>query len=134
MKNKNSYKPVVFCLLFLTALVVSSCRKEVPPTPDKPATTIDLKVDPSFDWKTSKDITLNVIGLKGVSPSIGNSLIIRSSKGETIFRDYLMMDTDYSIKFTVPSTETEVLLVYGSISKSIALTSPTITFTYITEQ
>jgi len=134
MESKINYKPILYLLLLLIAVAISSCRKEELPSPENPVRTKDLKVNPTFDWKTSKDITLNVTGLKEINPETGNTLYIKSSKGETIYRDFLKMNTNYIIKFTVPSTETGVILVYGSITKSIALISGTITFNYIIEQ
>lgn len=123
-------------LLFIVLILVTfaSCKKVDDVTPDKPKSTKDLVVTSTFDWKTSKTITLNVIGLKGVNPAIKNTLYVKSSVGDTVyFKDFLTMNTDYTLNFAVPSTETKVILVYGSKTKTIDLLSNTITFDYIIE-
>lgn len=43
------------------------------------------------------------------------------------------MNTDYTIRFAVPSTETKILITYGSKIKTIDLTTDIITFDYLTE-
>jgi len=91
-------------------------------------------VNSTFDWKTSKEITLNIIGLKKVNPQIINILSVKSFVGDTTYyKDFLKMNTDYVIKFNVPSTENKVIIIYGSKTKTIDLLSNEITFDYIIE-
>lgn len=125
-------KLYIFILLVATLV---SCRKIDDVTPsDSPKPTKELNINSSFNWKTSKEVTLNVIGLKNVSPQIKNTLYIKSTIGDTTYyKDLLIMNTDYTIKFTVPSTETKVVLIYGSKSKTLDLLSNEITFDYIIE-
>ena len=125
-------KLYIFILLVATLV---SCRKIDDVTPsDSPKPTKELNINSSFNWKTSKEVTLNVIGLKNVSPQIKNTLYINSTIGDTTYyKDLLIMNTDYTIKFTVPSTETKVVLIYGSKSKTLDLLSNEITFDYIIE-
>ncbi len=120
-------------LLFIILLLVSfsSCRKFETVEPDT-NTTKELVASPTFDWKTSKEITLNIVGMKDINPSIINTLYVKSSVGDTTYyKDLLFMANDYTLKFAVPSTETKVTLVYGSKIQSIDLLSNTITFDYI---
>jgi len=125
-------KKLVFLILLVISLV--SCQKNFDTVPDKPKSTKDLVVNSTFDWKTSKEITLNVIGMKGINPEIHNTLYVKSSVGDTVyFKDLLVMSNDYTLKFSVPSTETKVILVYGSKTTTIDLLSNTITFDYIIE-
>ena len=123
----------VALLLILVVIFLSSCRKIDNVTPDqtiKP--TKDLIAQPSFDWKTSKIITLNVIGMVEINPSISGTLYVKSSNGEIIYyKDLLLMNTNYTLNFAVPTTETKVILVYGSKTVTIDLLSNTITFDYI---
>lgn len=124
-------KRIIFILIMFTVLI-SSCKKDnITPDPIKPSTK-DVIADPNFDWKTTKEITLNVIGLKQVNPNISNVLQIKSSNGDTIYyKDIIKMNSDYTIKFAVPSTETKVILTYGTKTQTINLTSNSITFDYI---
>lgn len=49
----------------MVATLLTSCKKDFmePITPTKPIKTMnDLKVPANFDWKTSKEVNLNLIG------------------------------------------------------------------------
>ena len=109
--------------LILIMILFTSCRKDFNVVPDiTPKNTKDLVVNSNFDWKTSKEITLNVIGMKDVNPQISNTLYVESSNGGTVYyKDLLFMNKDYTLKFAIPSTETKVILVYGSKTKIIDL-------------
>ena len=126
-------------LIFVIMLVVAtftSCKKDNSVTPDTPkqTSTKDMVVNSSFDWKTSKQITLDVIGLKDVNPSISNVLYVKSSNGDTIYlKELLVMKNNYTLKFVVPTTETKVMIVYGSKTQNIDLLTNTITFDYIVQ-
>jgi len=118
-------------LFFIFSL--SSCKKDLPPAPEKLGNTTDLNVSADFDWKTSREITLNVIGLKEVNPIIANTLYVNSSAGVTYYKDLLTMNKDYTIKFAVPSTETSLMLKYGTKTLTLPITSNSLTFDYITQ-
>jgi len=119
-------------ILVLVMITFASCKKDLNVTPDKTTSTKDMVVNSTFDWKTSKQITLNVIGLKDINPNISNVLYIKSSNGDTIYyKDVLVMYNDYILKFAVPQTETKVILVYGSKTQIIDLLTNTIMFNYI---
>ena len=120
-------------ILIIIIIISQSCQKVQNPPPSSPDNTQNLKVSSTFDWKTSKDVVLSVTGMKEVNSNVGNTMYIKTLAGTVIFKDYLKMNRDYSIKFTVPSTGTSVTITYGTISKTLALTSGTISFNYITE-
>lgn len=120
-------------LLFLMIGIFISCKKTDDVIPENPKTTKDLVVNSNFDWKTSKDITLNVIGMKGVNPYICNTLYVKSPNGVIYYKDQLVMMNDYTIIFNIPQTEKNVILVYGSKQKTIDLVGNNITFDYIIE-
>ena len=118
----------------LVTVSFMSCKKDYDVTvPDKsPTPTKDMVVSSSFDWKTSKEITLNVIGMKDVNSNVSNTLYVKSSNGNLVYyKDMIIMHNDYTLKFAVPTTETKVILVYGSKTATIDLLSNTITFDYI---
>lgn len=122
-------KKLVIGLLMVSSII--ACKKEnIEPTPVKDTT--QIHAPSTFNWKTSKEITLNVVGMKDISSSIQNTLYVKSSDEKTVYyTDVIKMNTDYSIKFSVPSTETSVKIVYGSRSSSIELISSTITYDYL---
>lgn len=127
-------KKLVFIVILLVITLISCKKVDVNPSDNSPKSTKELIVNSNFNWKTSKEITLNVIGLKSVNSQIQNTLYVKSSIGDTTYyNDILVMNTDYIIKFTVPTTETKIVLVYGSKTKTIDLLSNEITFDYIIE-
>ena len=121
--------------IFILLMILVSCKKSYDAIPsDPPKSIMELNINSTFDWKTSKEITLNIIGLKGVDSQIINTLYVKSSVGDTTyFKDLLVMNTNYVLKFAVPSTETKVILVYGSKRFIMDLLSNEITFDYIIE-
>jgi len=124
-------KLLFIAILFIVTLV--SCQKDFNVTPDTTIkSTKDLKVSSTFDWKTSKEITLNIIGMTDINPKISNTLYVKSYVGDTTYyKNLLYMNSNYIIKFVVPTTETKVTLVYGSKTVTIDLVSNDITYNYI---
>ena len=111
--------------------MISSCKKFETITPDATPKMTELKVSNTFDWKTQKDITFNVIGLQGVDSKIANTMYIKSSNGEIIyFKDYLIMNQNYTLRFAVPSYEKTLIIVYGSKNSNVDITSNELTYDY----
>ena len=136
MTTMNSIKKTTLTGLALLFFIfsLSSCKKDLPTAPEKLGNnTTDLNVSADFDWKTSREITLNVVGLKEVNPIIANTLYVNSPAGETYYKDLLTMNKDYTIKFAVPSTETSLVLNYGTKTLTLPITSNSLTFDYITQ-
>ena len=69
--------------------------------------------------------------MKDVNPNISNTLYVKSSNGNVYYKDVLIMNNNYTLKFAVPTTETKIILIYGSKTATIDLLSNTITFDYI---
>ncbi|MEI8006271.1 MAG: hypothetical protein WCI48_08690 [Bacteroidota bacterium] len=129
--KKNILRGAAVMMIIISA---SSCQKASLNAPDQTVNTQSLKVSPSFDWKTSREIMMSITGMKEISPDVSNTLYIKSSKGDVIFKDYFQMNSDYTFKFVVPSTETSVTLVYGKKTYTAALTSSVLSFNYVTVQ
>jgi len=124
-------KKLMIIILLVTIFV--SCKKtDIIQNENIPTT--ELIASSNFDWKTTKEITLDVIGLKTVNPNIENILYVNSSIGDTTYyNDLLFMNKNYNIKFSVPTTENTVILKYGTKIINIDLSSNYITFDYIIE-
>jgi len=120
-------------LMILLVTIFTSCKKtDIPKNENIPTT--EISASSTFDWKTTKEITLDVIGLKSVNPNIENILYVNSTIGDTTYyNDLLFMNKDYTMKFSVPTTETSVTLKYGTKVIVVDLTSNYITFDYIIE-
>ncbi len=134
MKSKQ-ISTFSFLLLSVLLMIGSGCKKEltiVEPTPN-PDNPLELVVSNSFDWKTTRDVTLEVTGI-AIPISIRNTLQVRSTDEERVYlKSQLFMDQNYTLKFTIPSYETEVLITYGSIMKVVDATPEVIYFNYLSQ-
>lgn len=131
---KSRWIPVCcFLATVLLLMIGNGCKKEITmiepdPNPDNP---LELVVSNEFDWKTTRDITLEVTGIT-VPVSIRNTLQVKSTDEEKVYlKNQLFMDQNYTLKFTIPSYETEVLITYGSIKKVLDASPDVIYFNYL---
>jgi len=92
----------------------------------------DLKVSPSFGWTTTNEITLHVTPLAQAS-NVNNTLMIKMENGEVLFSKNQNMAEAFTEKILVPSTETKLLVSFGSIAKTETIINNQITFNYIVE-
>jgi len=121
-------KKIMILILIITSTLLFSCKKDKI-NPDVPKSTTDLIVNSEFDWRTSKNIELSIIGEKDVN--VLNTIYIKSVNGDTTYyKNIIEMDTDYVITFVVPTIETKIIIRYGTIEKTLDLTSNTLTFNY----
>jgi|AntAceMinimDraft_7_1070363.scaffolds.fasta_scaffold00724_11 hypothetical protein len=121
-------KIIIFLMVIIASTLMLSCKKNTT-EPDVPKSTKDLVVNSSFDWKTSKNIELSIFGEKDIN--VLNEFYVKSATGDTTYyNNMLNMGIDYTIKFNVLAIETKLMVTYGSIEKTLDLTSNTITFNY----
>jgi hypothetical protein len=133
MKNKFAIKWLLIPSL-LIVLFTTGCKKNDEVVPETPETIFDLNVNPSFDWKTSKEITLNVTGLP-VPVTVKNTIFIKSADGKSVFyTDQLEMSKNYTIKFSIPSHLTQVVISYGTITKTSDISGSSLSFDYTVAQ
>lgn len=92
----------------------------------------DLKVSPSFGWTTTNEIILHVTPLAQAS-NVNNTLMIKMENGEVLFSKNQNMAEAFTEKILVPSTETKLLVSFGSIAKTETIINNQITFNYIVE-
>ena len=124
-------KNIIFIFSFLFLFLVSCNKDSSTITENSIKSTKNLTAQSKFDWKTSKEITLTIIGMTNINPNITNVLLVKSSNGDTVYyKDILVMLNDYTLKFSVPTIETKVILIYGSKTATIDLLSNTITYNY----
>ncbi len=100
-------KKMILIFAVLT-VVFSSCRKDFTEKEEllENKTMVDLTIDDNFDWKTTKDIQVNLTGhTKGV-------VLINSIEGDNYHKGMLSSDIEYSTKITVPTYINEVELAY----------------------
>ncbi|MCF8255351.1 MAG: hypothetical protein K9H61_01740 [Bacteroidia bacterium] len=92
-----------------------------------------IKASETFDWSTTKKVTLNVTGLKTMVP-IKNTLKVTDVDGKTVYHSAnLAMDESVNFQLDLPTSVAEVIINFGSISKKLSTTSGKIEFDYIVE-
>jgi hypothetical protein len=133
MKRPVSAK--IYLLAAFAALLALniSCRKEIDLVPVTSGPTQDLIAPSDFNWKTSKEVSVKIVGMREVNPLITNTLYVNSVSGSTIYKSLLAMSLDYTFRVTVPATEATLVLVYGSKTKTFDIASGEITFDYFVE-
>lgn len=121
--------------LALMMMLSVGCKKTLtvtdPPPGPNPENPLELVVSNEFDWKTTRDITLEVTGLS-VPVNVRNTLQVKSVNEEKVYlKKQLFMNQDYTLLFTVPTYATEVLITYGSIRDTVELSTDVVSFNYL---
>ncbi len=129
MKEKTS--PLILLLILLIS-IVSGCVSSDPVT----SGTGDVKTDlnatiapPSFDWKTSQSVTVQIIGLPTIEP-VRKTLKLYGSSGSYYSALYLMSDTS-KIVIETPATEKELNLRFGALDLKSTVTNGVAHFTFV---
>jgi len=132
MKNLpiKLFSLLLFAMVLLTT---AGCKKELsnPGSDQVIDNPLELEVSNTFDWKTTRDLTLEVTGAD-LPVHIRNTLQVKSTDEEKVYlKNQLFMDQDYTLHITIPSYENELLITYGSIRRIVDATPETIYFSFI---
>lgn len=92
-------------------LMGTSCKKEtieyIPvKNASKATTTSEMKVSDNFNWKTTQEVNLDLIGYANAP------VIITRTSGEIIEKAFLATNAKYSTILSVPTTDKKVILLY----------------------
>lgn len=128
---------LALALLALIQVTFTSCKKleNVEPKPVIVPTVTNfkqIKVDPSFDWKSTSNVTLN-IAAANTPVTITNTLVVKTETGVIIYKKLQKMNEAFTTNVVVPSSLKKVVVSYGSIVKTIDISNKTINFNFITE-
>ncbi|MDZ4668508.1 MAG: hypothetical protein SGJ00_11595 [bacterium] len=133
MKSETLNK--FFAILSIAVLIsFSACLKmpELPPKEDTQSNKkfADLVTSPSFNWGTTKKVTVNVFGL--INQNISGTLKLSEKVSGAIhyMGSHLMSET-ISLKLEIPTSQDSIKLTFGSISKMYVISGSTINMDYI---
>lgn len=106
----------------LMAFIFVSCRKDsnIPDEPKAPETMDALQVPDSFNWKTTKDLTVTLTGFTSGIAEIMNN------QNQAYLKVYLTADQAYTTKITLPAYETSVTLRFMGNSSQHVLNGNTL--------
>lgn len=117
-------------------IAASSCTKikdadYTPTTSPKANNFKEIKVADNFNWSTTNNIKLNVLGFASISP-ISNTFIVSSeNQKEVYFASNTLMSESFTANFDLPSHVKQVRVTFGSISKVLDVNSKNISFDYL---
>ena len=122
-------------LLALIQVTFTSCKKledVEPKTVIVPTVTSfkQIKVDPSFNWKSTKVISINVEALNP-ELDITNTLFVKSESGEVLLTKLHKMNESYTANITVPLKTTKVIVNFGSIVKTVSINNGSAVINFI---
>jgi hypothetical protein len=128
----NSKKLQYLAFVAILSLMGSCTKFEVPEK--KIGTTQnfkELKVEESFEWKTTQNIELKVTGLETISPVRAN-FSIKNHDGNLILEESRLMSESFDLNLEIPVTEKKIIVQFGSLLKEIEINSNKLIFEYIT--
>lgn len=128
-------------LLLITSTTFVSCKKDFIPEVESAKKTTDaskvlnfkdIKVSSSFDWKSTKEITIHLQPL-ATPIKINNTLLVKTEKGEILFNKLQTMNEAFTGKILVPSNLTKLVVSFGTISKTENISNNQVNFNYMVE-
>jgi hypothetical protein len=122
-------------LLAMIQVTFTSCKKledVEPKTVIVPTVTSfkQIKVDPSFNWKSTKVISINVEALNP-ELDITNTLFVKSESGDVLLTKLHKMNESYTANITVPLKTTKVIVNFGSIVKTVSINNGSAVINFI---
>ena len=97
-------------------LILTSCKKDRDYEPETPKTMEELSVPASFNWKTTKDVTITLTGYTSGIAAVTND------KGIPYLKAYLTTDQPYTVKISLPAYESKLTLKFMGQSTQVNLT------------
>lgn len=107
------------------ALFLSSCKKDrIFDEPKAPQTMEELTVPSSFDWKTTKEVSITLTAQASGIVEVANSQLVAYQKA------FLNPGTAYTMKLTVPAYEKNLKLRFLGQEASLEISGSNLTYTF----
>jgi hypothetical protein len=124
-------KKLILFFFAFAIIFISSCKKElIGPVNNGADNLNDIQVEPSFTWSTGQVVDVNITGLPTTIP-VKSTLSISLNDGTTVYQSFHAMNLDITIKVTVPSSETQLILKYGTMEYMIQIVDNQADFSFI---
>jgi len=121
-------------VIILLAIVLTGCKDElIEDFTSKGAKDMtELRVASDFEWTTSKTIDISITGLPALSymNAVKNTLYIKS-EDKIYYTGSHTINENLRLSIIIPSTESKILLKFGSIEKESAIENNKASFSFI---
>jgi hypothetical protein len=128
-------KQILLISLFAVVLFFSSCLDEsvLPEFKSENASNMnELRVSESFDWKTTKTIQITITGLPVLpNTNASKSTLTLKGKNDIYYSGFHAINENLNFTTTVPATETQIKLKFGSIEKTVSIENNKAAFSLI---
>lgn len=132
MKRSRGFSAPKISFFILLALALSSCltAKFDEPAPSKGATNMKELVAPTnFSWTTSQQVEVSIIGLPTTIPI--TSMLKLEGKTDAYYTGSHLMSANQTLVLSIPASEKELTLSYGSVVLKSAITDGKVSFSLI---
>ena len=117
-------------LLIVIVFSLTACQKNWEQIEENQSNEIssmsDLVVSSDFNWKTTKDVLVNLTGL-----DMNEVIYIKSLDGDIYHKALVNSGDSYSTKITIPTYASEVNMMYKGVLTNIPIYGNEITFKII---
>ncbi len=125
---------IITVIILMSTLWLLSCIKQNLPDPGTTPTNVtklaDAKVPDNFNWSTSKNVEISITGLPTVVP-VKNTLTITLPDGSKLYNVYHDMSANLKLKLVVPSTVTQLKLMFGAYNETLNIVNNKADFSFI---
>lgn len=90
----------------------------------------EIQVSSEFNWSTGKTVDVTITGLPTEIP-VSSTLTISLKDGSSIYQGYYNMNQSSVIKVSIPDSETEIKLKFGSVEHILAISGNKADFSFI---
>ncbi len=121
-------------LIYLTLLILlvsTSCKKDLydkynanPKVKKTVNSTGEMVVDKDFDWKTSRDVSINLTG------TASSPVLITTLDGKIIEKSMLTDNQTYHTVISIPSTEKSVIFHYMGKLITVEVKQSTLSYNF----
>lgn len=113
-------------LIAMLAVIITSCQKDKnDPQPNPDYTSIkDLVVRPSFDWKTTHQVSLKLTGYAN------STCTISYANGTLIQKVFLKKNEPFILKINIPTAEKKLQLEYMGQKVELEITGTEINYMF----
>jgi len=131
--NKTNTMKKIFLPLATFVILLASCKKEVA-EPDliDPTAPTELKANATFNWQTTRNITVTVTGTP-VSTNIQRKFSVQLDNGSVVYAANHNMNDSFVFTLSLPAHATKLIYIYGSISKEVVVSGSNVAMNYLVE-